>query len=227
MARPRNSTFFRELGPGGFSSLTIAFVAALAGFGIPVALRLREVRARARGDALEHADAVLVLGRELVCDQVTAVFRARLERGAELVRSGWAERLVVSGGLTGTATRSEAAAGRDYLIELGIAPDRIWIEERSRHTLENLFNVRETLRDDGLSTVLLVSDPLHLARAATFARGLGLTVICSPAVAAPPAPGGAGWSLRALREAFLLHWYHVGIAYSRALGSERMLSRVT
>jgi len=70
-------------------------------------------------------------------------------------------------------------------------------------------------------------DPLHLARAGALACGLGIDLRCSPAVAAPPGPGSAGWCLRAAREAFLLHWYRVGLVWSRLLRSERMLSRVT
>jgi uncharacterized SAM-binding protein YcdF (DUF218 family) len=223
----RNSTFLRELGPGGFFSLTLALGAGAGGLGLPVFARARQVLARAKGDPLRRADAILVLGRELDGDRPTPVFRARLEHGAALLAAGWAERIVVSGGMTGTATRSEAAAGRELLLGLGVEPGRISIEERSRFTLENLWHARETLRAHGGTTLILVSDPLHLARAAAFARGLGVDAICSPAVAAPPAPGGAGWWLRAAREAFLLHWYHVGVAWSRAIGSERMLSRVT
>jgi uncharacterized SAM-binding protein YcdF (DUF218 family) len=224
---PRNSSFLRELGPGGLSSLTLALGAGAVALGLPVAARLREVLSRARGDELRRSDAILVLGRELAGDRVTSVFRARLEHAAALLRAGWAERVIVSGGLTGTATRSEAAAGREVLLELGVAAERIWTEESSRFTLENLFHAREHLRAHGLASVVLVSDPLHLARAAAFARGLGIEAIGSPAVAAPPRRGGAGWWLRAAREAFLLHWYHVGLAWSRALGSQRMLSRVT
>jgi uncharacterized SAM-binding protein YcdF (DUF218 family) len=129
--------------------------------------------------------------------------------------------------MTGRATRSEAAAGRDYLLAIGAPEQSVSTEERSRHTLENLYNVRETLRARGLERIVLVSDPLHLTRAAAFARGLMLDVCCSPAVAAPPQRGSLGWWLRAGREGFLLHWYRVGIAYSRAIGSERLLSRVT
>ncbi|MCM2269701.1 MAG: YdcF family protein, partial [Thermoanaerobaculia bacterium] len=131
------------------------------------------------------------------------------------------------GGLTGTARRSEAAAGREFLLARGVAGDRIWVEERSRFTLENLYYVRDSLRELGLRRLIVVSDPLHLARAATMARGLGLDVVCSPARAAPPPPGSAAWWLRALREGFLLHWYHVGLAYSRAIRSRRLLSRVS
>ena len=77
----------------------------------------------------------------------------------------------------------------------------------------------------GWRSVLLVSDPLHLARAVAYARGLGLDVVPSPAAAA--SPRRLGYALRAVREAFFLHWYHVGVAYSRLIGSRRLLERVT
>jgi len=223
----RNSTFLAELGPGGLSSLTLALASGLVGLGVPVFWRLREVLRVARSNEAESADLVLVLGRELVADRPTRVFEARLEYAAELWRAGLAPRILVSGGWTGTARRSEASAGRSFLERRGIPPEAIWIEERSRHTLENLFNVRDTMRERGWQRLLLVSDPLHLARAATLARGLGLDFRCAPAVQAPPSRGGVGWWLRAGRESFLLHWYHVGLAYSRLIRSERLQSRVT
>ena len=223
----RNSTFIAELGPGGLSSLVLALASGVLGFGLPVAARLREVLQRAGHDDRRPSDAVLILGRELVGDRPTAIFRARLEHGAALWREGWAPEIFVSGGMTGSASRSEAAAGREHLIGLGLPAGAIRIEEGSRHTLENLYNVREALRRHGLGRLLLVSDPLHLARAETLARGLSIDCSCSPAAAAGPLRGSVGWWLRAVREAFLLHWYHVGLAWSRLLGSRRMLARVT
>lgn len=225
--RRRHSTFVRELGPGGLSSLSLAFATGALGAGLPVAWRLREVMRWALVDERRESDAILVLGRELVDDAPTAVFRARLDHGAGLWRDGWAPRIVVSGGWTGTARRSEADAGREYLLAGGVPEAAIWTEDRSRHTLENLFNVRETLRRHGLGRVLLVSDPLHLARARAFARGLSLDLTCSPACSAPPRGGTLAWWTRAAHEAFLLHWYRVGVTYSRAIGSRRLLARVT
>jgi uncharacterized SAM-binding protein YcdF (DUF218 family) len=222
----RNSTFLGELGPGGLSSLALAIASGALTLGLPVAWQARRVVAAAAGAPPSPADAILVLGRELAGDEVTPVFAARLDHARALLAAGWAPRLIVSGGWTGTARRSEAAAGRDHLLACGVPADRIWIEERSRFTLENLFYVRAALRERGLGRLLLVSDPLHLARAATMARGLGLDVSCSPAAAAPPPRGSPDWWLSAAREGFLLHWYRVGILYSRAIGSARLLSRV-
>ncbi len=224
---PPRAGFWSKLGPGGFASLLLAFASGLLLLGIPVAWRLRQVLRATAGDALEDADLVLVLGRRLEADRPTAVFVARLAWGMDLWRSGKAPRIAVAGGLTGDATETEAEAGRTWLEGQGVPPDRILLEDRSQHTLENLFNLRTTLRQEGWTRLLLVSDPLHLARAGALARGLGLQARCCPAPGCPPAPGSAGWWLRAAHEAFLLHWYHTGMLYSRVIRSERQLSRVT
>jgi uncharacterized SAM-binding protein YcdF (DUF218 family) len=218
---------WREMGPGGPSSITLAMLSALLGAGLPVALRLPTVLRHARRDERAAADVILVLGRELHQNRPTAVFRARLEHGARLLREGWAPRILVSGGVTGDSRVSEAEAGREHLLAAGLPGAAVLMEAGSRHTLENLFNVRETLRRESWQRLILVSDPLHLARAATMARGLKLEVLLSPAADCPPERGSAGWLLRAVHEAFLLHWYHVGLLYSRAIRSERLLGRVT
>lgn len=227
-AAPPRATFRQKIGgPGGVSSLGIALAAAALGLGLPVLWQLRRVLAVARRDVRRPAEAILVLGRRLVDHRPSPVFVARLEHAAALWRAGLAPRLIVAGGLTGRADRTEGKAGRDWLVEHGVPAEAVWTEEHSQHTLENLVYVRATLRAAGLGSLLLVSDPLHLARAATMARGLGLEVACSPAPGCPPRPGSLSWWWRAGREAFLLHWYHCGMAWSRLIGSERQLARVT
>jgi uncharacterized SAM-binding protein YcdF (DUF218 family) len=227
MPRHVNETWKDYLGPGALTSFALAALVAIGGLGLPVFACLRRVLRTARADAAAPADAIVVLGRVLEADRPSAVFAARLRHAADLLERGLAPRLIVTGGLTGSASKSEAEAGRELLLSWGVPAERIALEDRSRHTLENLYNVREALRREGASRLVLVSDPLHLERASTLARGLSLEVACSPAVAAPPRPGSPGWYVRALREAYLLHWYHVGVIYSRAIGSERLLSRVT
>lgn len=133
---------------------------------------------------------------------------------------------MVTGGLTGRATRTEAEAGRAHLEQGGVPEEVILLEDRSRHTLENLSHVRQTFREESWRTVLVVSDPLHQARIGALARGLDLSCRFSPAEkAAPETP--ARWWLRAFREAALLHWYHTGVRYSRFVRNEAYLSRVT
>ena len=224
---PPRSTFWQKLGPGGLASFLLATTGALALVGLPVAWRLRQVLRDQGGDPLRGSDLILVLGRRLQDDGLTAVFEARLAHAESLWRQGFAPRILVAGGLTGTARATEAAAGRDWLLARGIPPEAVLTEDQSQHTLENLFHVRETLRGRGWGPPILVSDALHLARAGALAAGLGLALRRSPAAGCPPPPGTLPWLTRALVEAFLLHWYHTGMAYSRLLGSRRQLERVT
>lgn len=224
---PPRSSFWQKLGPGGAASFALAASGAVLLLGLPVAWTLRTVLAGAAGPEPGAADVILVLGRRLEGDALTPVFEARLAHAEALWRAGYAPRILVAGGQTGRATRSEAEVGAAWLQARGVPEAAILQEANSQHTLENLFFVRETLRAEGWSTLLLVSDPLHLARASALARGLGLPVRPSPAPACPPARGTFGWWKRALSEAYLLHWYRTGLAYSRLIGSRRQLERVT
>ena len=207
--------------------MVLAVLAFLGLGGLPWAFCLWQVLRGTHGDELAPADAIIVLGRQLVQDQPTAVFEARLDHAEALWRRGLAARIFVAGGTTGKARRSEAEVGRDWLLARGIPIEAVLLEDQSQHTLENLFNVRAEMRKGGWRTLLMVSDPLHLARAKATAQGLDLDVRCSPAVEAPPVRGSLAWWQRAAQEAFLLHWYHTGMLYSRLIKSERQLERVT
>ena len=201
-------------------SLLVALTSGLLLAGVPVWWRLRSVRREAEGNPLEAADLILVLGRRLAEDRPTDVFVARLAHAEALWRRGVAARILVAGGLTSGATHGEAEAGARWLLERGVDSAAVFTEGRSQHTLENLFNVREQVRAEGWSRVIVVSDPLHLARARACAEGLGLAVQCAPAPGCPPRPRSFSWWQRALLEAFLLHWYHTGLLYSRLLKYE-------
>jgi uncharacterized SAM-binding protein YcdF (DUF218 family) len=224
---PPHASFLQKLGPGGAASLGLAMFTFTGLLGLPWLVRLRRVCRGAQGEEPETADAILVLGRRMEADQITEVFRARLAQAEQLWRQGFAPRIFVAGGATGTASRSEAEAGRDWLLGRGLPDAAILLEDRSQHTLENLFNVRVQMREAGWQTLLLVSDALHLARARATAEGLSLSVRCIAAEGSPPQRGTAAWWLRAGQEAFLLHWYHTGMIYSRLIHSERQLKRVT
>jgi uncharacterized SAM-binding protein YcdF (DUF218 family) len=224
---PPRASFLQKLGPGGVASLGLAILTVLGGAGLPWAYRCWQVLQGTRGDEPVGADAILVLGRRLEGNRLTPVFEARLAHAEALWRRGLAPRIFLAGGTTGTALRSEAEAGRDWLVARGVPSELLLLEDSSQHTLENLFNVRTELRAAGWRTLLMVSDPLHLARARATALGLKLVVGCSPALDSPPRRGSLGWWRRAAQEGFLLHWYHTGILYSRLIRSDRQLNRVT
>ncbi len=222
---PQRSSFWQKLGPGGLVSLLLALASGLLLF--PVLLRLRRVLRATEGQLPVVSDLILVLGRRLERDRPTPVFIGRLARAEDLWRGGLAPRILVTGGITGRSDRSEAAAGRDWLLGRGVPAEAVLTEDQSQHTLDNLFYVRERMTAQGWGRALLVSDPLHLARARALAAGLRMDTRCQAAEACPPRRGSLGWWGRALSEAFFLHWYATGLWYSRLIRSERQLARVT
>ena len=71
---------------------------------------------------------------------------------------------------------TEGACARRELIAMGIAPERIYAEEKSFDTRENLQFAAAIIRDNGLDThVAIASDNFHQYRGQLFARQAGLT----------------------------------------------------
>jgi len=224
---PQGATLLQKLGPGGLITYLLAFSSSVMLVGTPVFWRLRQVLMASARVSPSPADAILVLGRKLEKDELTPVFKARLDHALNLWREGHSPHILITGGITGRSSLSEAEAGRRWLMDRGLPSKATFTEDRSQHTLENLFWVREHMRTQGWKTLILVSDPLHLARVQAMAQGLGLVTSAAPALQAPPARHSFTWWCRALSESFLLHWYHTGVAYSRLIGSRKQLARVT
>ena len=83
---------------------------------------------------------------------------------------------IASGGQNDRETISEAACIRNTLVELGIAPARIYTEARSTSTEENLTFAARIIEEEGLPTqVAIASDNFHQLRAAIWAERAGLT----------------------------------------------------
>ena len=82
---------------------------------------------------------------------------------------------IATGGKGSGENLSEAACIRKELIAMGIDAARIYCEDRSTSTAENMAFSAEIIANEGLSaTVAVVSDNFHQMRAAFFARRAGL-----------------------------------------------------
>ena len=83
---------------------------------------------------------------------------------------------VASGGMDDSEPITEAQCIRDTLVSMGIDPGRIYMEDRSRSTEENLAFSAEIIRANGLpADVAIASDNFHQLRGAIWAERSGLT----------------------------------------------------
>jgi uncharacterized SAM-binding protein YcdF (DUF218 family) len=138
---------------------------------------------------LPIADAVVVLGGGITPAPPDWPY-PDLGRGADRVwhaariyRAGKAPRVIISGGgLPWLGERTtEAVAMQQFLTDLGVPAEAVWVEEQSRSTYENARYTAQLLRQHELQQVLLVTSALHLPRALATFRAAGIDALPAPA----------------------------------------------
>jgi len=127
-----------------------------------------------------RADAAVVLGAAVWTDQVSPVFKERINHAINLYRVGQVHKLIFTGGQGNPGEPTESAAARDYALQSGVPASDILIEEKSHTTYENIIYAKQLADAHGIHNVLIVSDPLHMKRAMTMAEDAGLVAEASP-----------------------------------------------
>ena len=122
---------------------------------------------------VETADLIVVLGAAQYDGEPSPVFVGRLDHAALLFGQGRAPRVVVVGGNRPGDVSTEAAAGRDYLMAQGLPSESVVAQPVGRTSYESLRAVASWMRDQGLGSAFLVSDPWHNLRIERMASDLG------------------------------------------------------
>lgn len=126
-------------------------------------------------DQAGPADAIIVLGAAAYDARPSPVFEQRIVHGIELFEQGHADWLVFTGGFGGSRARfAESEVGERYALAHGVPGARILTETVSRTTRENLEQAARLMRERDLHSAIIVSDPLHMARALRLARQQGI-----------------------------------------------------
>ena len=210
----------------GWSMLVLSMLVSVGSLGLTYFWVCRQVLHTARHTRAPEgpASCALVMAMKLHNGKVVADYRQRLNRAACLytVTDG---KLLLLGGYTSPGPLSEAKAGALHLQQLGLDPDRLIIEDRSRHTLENLQNARELLRGLHCERPALITNRYHLARCKHMAEGLDMD--CQLYPAEPVWQHNVIAYYRVLKEAFFLHWYLTGRLWGRLSANERIHKKIT
>lgn len=131
-------------------------------------------------DQAAHADAIIVLGAAAYDAKPSPVFQERIRHGLDLYRAGYAPLLIFTGGYGGSGARfSESQVARRYALKQGVPDDAILIETASRNTVQNLVEAKRLMDQRGIHRVIIVSDPLHMARALRLSREMGIDALAS------------------------------------------------
>lgn len=132
-------------------------------------------------DQAQPADVIIVLGAAAYDAKPSPVFEERIRHGIDLYKRGLARTLIFTGGYGGLGARfSEAQVGRRYALRQGVPEKAILIESVSRNTHENLRQAAALMQTHDLHRAIVVSDPLHMARALRISKELGISAVGSP-----------------------------------------------
>jgi vancomycin permeability regulator SanA len=121
------------------------------------------------------ADVALVLGAQVTPDGLRPMpfLKGRLDTAADLVRTGHAKVILVSGDGQRSA-HNETKVMAEYLVSAGISPSRIVTDPAGLDTYDSCWRAKQVY---GLSRALVVTQPYHLARAVALCRHLGIDAI--------------------------------------------------
>ena len=151
----------------------------------------------------EDGATVVVLGCQVNGERPSRVLSCRIETAYHYLQEHPQAKCILSGGKGTNETISEAECMYRELVNKGIDPKRLYREDQSTTTQENLLFSRHIIEEEGLDPrMAIITDWYHEARAGTFARKLGVSAGAVPS----PIPAYLTPPL-VIREIFALGYY--------------------
>ena len=131
------------------------------------------------GSPETSCDAIIVLGAGVNGEEPSLSLWERIQAAYDYLEAHPDCVAVLSGGQGDGEDITEAACMFRELTALGIAPQRLILEEQAESTRENLTSSLALL--EGYETIGLVSSDYHLCRAGLMGKNLGLSPVGIPA----------------------------------------------
>lgn len=129
-----------------------------------------------------EADTVIVLGCKVDRNGPSRMLRERLDAADNYLERHPDAIVIVTGGKGRDEPEPEGDAMQKYLVQKGIDQNRIYIENKSTSTRENLLNAADIMQKHNLSSpALIVTNEFHVLRAQMIARSIGMHASTLPA----------------------------------------------
>ena len=136
------------------------------------------------GDPKESVEYIVVLGAKVRPDGPSVSLMDRIYAARDYLTEHPDVIAVVSGGKGADEPMSEAQCMYEQLVSLGIAPERIWMEDKATSTWENLrftLDLIEGRTGSRPTKMGILSSEYHLFRAGLFADASGIDCVGIPA----------------------------------------------
>jgi len=147
------------------------FVAGIALISVETVLMVR-----AANKVPADGATVVVLGCRVYDGKPSKTLQSRLDVAYDYLIEHENSSCVVSGGKGSNEPMTEAECMYKYLVDRGISPERIYMEDQSRTTRENLKFSMQVIEDNHLNpSIAIVTSEFHQYRAGLIADSLGIS----------------------------------------------------
>jgi len=134
----------------------------------------------AKKDVQQPSDVAIVLGAGTINNEASPVFKERVNHAVELYKNKVVKKIIITGGLGEGSVLADSQVAKQYALSLGVPQGDVLTEETSTITQENLTNAKKIMEASGYQSAVIVSDPLHMARAMLMAKDAGIQAVSSP-----------------------------------------------
>jgi len=170
----------------------------------------RAIRDQAAVDEAQPADAIVVFGAAQYNGTPSPVLKARLDHVFDLEERNLAPVVITTGGSGGDPKFTEAGVSRDYLVQEGVAGEKVLSENHGESTYQSVQAVAGILKQRHGKTCIAVSDGFHLYRVKQMFKAAGITAYGSPAPESPIEAASFDRVYHSWREALLTSLWYVG-----------------
>lgn len=159
----------------GAGRTAVVMISAVCLICIVAATVISVLMISAANDPPEKAVPAIVLGCHVKENGPSLMLKKRIDAACSYLKENPSAICIASGGKGDDEPCSEAQAIRDRLVECGISPERIIMEDRSVNTFQNIRNSRELLEDMGYDgEAVIITSEFHQLRAKMLARKQGM-----------------------------------------------------
>lgn len=127
------------------------------------------------GTNADNQETVIILGCAVYDETPSVMLRARAMAALNYLEENKNSVAILSGGQGEDESISEAECMYRLLTDNGIDANRLYLEDKSTNTYENITNSLEIIRENGLSeNIAIASSDFHLKRATMIAKKQGI-----------------------------------------------------
>lgn len=126
----------------------------------------------------DTSSTLIVLGCKVKGTKPSLMLKRRLDSAFEYLSENPEVKVIVSGGKGNDEDISEAECMKNYLVQKGIKENRIFMEDKSSSTYENLQFSEDIINSNNLcKDITIVTDGYHQLRAEMIAKNLGYSKV--------------------------------------------------